>query len=84
MNTMNMPGFAAEGALYSNRKHYTTCLHTSTNLLSTSPQVTPQLRMGCFISAVARTYSRCIGLGKYDSGACAEVAFDLGLSVCDD
>jgi hypothetical protein len=83
MNTMNIPGFTAEGALCSSHKHYTTRVHTSAHPLSTSSQVTPQLRMGCFIRAVARTYNRCVGLG-YDSGACAEVARDLGLSVCDD
>jgi len=82
MNAMNMPGFTAEGALYSNHKHYLTSVHTSTNPLSTNPQVTPQLRIGCFINAAVRTYNRCVGLG-YDSGACAQLATDLGLSVCD-
>ncbi len=82
MNIMNMPGFTAEASLYSNHKHYPTSMYTSADPLSTSPQVTPQLRIGCFINAAVTTYNRCVGLG-WDSGACAQVAIDLGLSVCD-
>ena len=82
MNTMNMPGFTAEGALYSNHKHHPTSVHTSTSPLSSNPQVTPQLRIGCFIRSASRTYRRCVGLG-YDSRVCAQLAIDLGLSVCD-
>lgn len=78
MNPMNMPGFTAERGMHGIYKHYSTSVHTSAN-----PQVIPQLRIGCFLRAASRTYSRCIGLG-YDSGACSQVAIDLGLSVCDD
>jgi hypothetical protein len=81
MNTMNMPGFSAECALYSNHKNYWTAVHTSMNQLTTSPQVTPQLQIACFIIAAGATYGRCVGLG-YDSGACFDLAVDLGLLVC--
>lgn len=80
---MNIPGFTAGGALYSSYKHYTTSVHTSAHPLSTSSRVTPQLSIGCFVTVAARTYKRCVGLG-HDSGVCAEVAVDLGASVCDD
>jgi hypothetical protein len=82
MGVVHIPEFTAEVALYTNHKHYS-ARHTSTNSLSSNPQVMPQLRIGCFINAAFRTYNRCVGLG-YDSGSCAQLATDLGLSVCDD
>jgi len=84
MNTMNMPGFTAEGTLYSEHGHYATSVYAFANRLSAAPRVTPQLRIDCFINRWHRTYSRCMGLGTHGSDACAEVATDVGLFACGD
>jgi hypothetical protein len=78
MNTMTMPRFTAEDALYKNINSYLAGVH-----ISNSQQVMPQvISWGCFVRSALRTYNRCIGLG-YGSEICAQTAVDLAASVCD-
>lgn len=75
---MNMPGFNAECALYSNHDRYLTRFFTAP-----SPQVIPQkINRACWNKSFNRTFRRCIEIG-YGEYPCAAVATDLADSACD-
>jgi hypothetical protein len=79
MNTINMPGFTAEYALFSERKSYVNQISITTNPLV----ILQAIDQHCWNRRFIRTFHHCMDLGGFSGYQCAVTAMDLADSVCD-